>query len=111
MSWSTPVNFFVFRRIIASFVVYIAICAIATAQQHKVMAYGVTSGLPQNYVYALHQDASGYLWVGTGDGLARYDGNTFEVFTLSDSLCSNFISCWDGVYQIGGGRTGYRKHY
>ena len=82
MSWSTPVNFFVNRRIIASFVVYIAFCAMATAQQHKVVAFDVKSGLPQDYVYSLHQDDAGYLWIGTGDGLARYDGNTFEVFNI-----------------------------
>jgi len=113
MSWSTPVNSFVFRRIIASFVVYIVFCAMATAQQHKVIAYGVTSGLPQNYVYALHQDASGYLWIGTGDGLARYDGNTFKVFTLSDSLCSNFISCsyGSGLESWFGHNDGGITHY
>ena len=99
MSWSTPVNFFVFRRIIASFVVYIAFCAMAAAQQHKVVAFDVKSGLPQDYVYSLHQDAAGYLWIGTGDGLARYDGNTFEVFNISDSLCSNFISCSHSMDQ------------
>ena len=93
MSWSPPFNFFVFRRIIASFVAYIAFCAMATAQQHKVVAFDVESGLPQDYVYSLHQDDAGYLWIGTGDGLARYDGNTLEVFNISDSLCSNFISC------------------
>ena len=73
--------------------VFITLFACAAAQQNKVMEYGVIDGLPQDYVYSLHQDDAGYLWIGTGDGLARYDGNTFEVFNISDSLCSNFISC------------------
>jgi len=105
MSCSPPVNIIVFRRWIALLMIFITICTFVAAQQHKVMEYGVTNGLPQNYVYALHQEASGYLWVGTGDGLARYDGNTFEVLTLSDSLCSNFISC-----SYGSGRESWFGH-
>jgi len=62
------------------------------AQEFKVMKYGVNDGLPQDFVYTMHQDHSGYLWVGTGDGLARYDGKSFTVFTDADSLCDNFIT-------------------
>jgi len=38
-------------------------------------------GLPQSSVIAMAQTVDGYLWVGTRDGLARFDGNRFEVFT------------------------------
>ncbi len=41
---------------------------------------GVADGLPSEDVYALAQDAVGHVWVGTGDGLARFDGVSFEVF-------------------------------
>jgi ligand-binding sensor domain-containing protein/serine phosphatase RsbU (regulator of sigma subunit) len=64
----------------------------APGQIYRVKEYGVNSGLPQPYVYSMDQDRSGYLWIGTGAGLARYDGNTFQVFTDSDSLCDNFIT-------------------
>jgi len=37
----------------------------------------VDDGLPQMSVYALEKDATGYMWVGTGDGLSRYDGYHF----------------------------------
>lgn len=39
------------------------------------------AGLPQSSVIAMAQTCDGYLWVGTRDGLARFDGNQFEVFT------------------------------
>jgi diguanylate cyclase (GGDEF)-like protein/PAS domain S-box-containing protein len=42
--------------------------------------WGVDDGLPQGSVNALAQTPDGYLWVGTYDGLARFDGNRFEVF-------------------------------
>ena len=37
-------------------------------------------GLPQVSVNAIVQDHRGYLWVGTEDGLARFDGTGFVVF-------------------------------
>jgi ligand-binding sensor domain-containing protein/signal transduction histidine kinase len=45
-----------------------------------IQTWQVEDGLPQNSVTALAQTQSGYLWVGTQDGLARFDGMRFEVF-------------------------------
>jgi signal transduction histidine kinase/ligand-binding sensor domain-containing protein/ActR/RegA family two-component response regulator len=40
----------------------------------------VASGLPSSTVYKLAQDRDGFIWMGTLDGLARYDGVSFRVF-------------------------------
>lgn len=37
-------------------------------------------GLPDNKVQAILQTRDGYLWIGTGAGLARFDGTSFSVF-------------------------------
>ncbi len=37
-------------------------------------------GLSQNTVTAILQDRTGFLWIGTQDGLNRYDGYGFEVY-------------------------------
>jgi ligand-binding sensor domain-containing protein len=37
-------------------------------------------GLPQSSVIAMTQTRDGYLWLGTRDALARFDGNRFEDF-------------------------------
>ena len=37
-------------------------------------------GLPENSVACLTESRDGFLWVGTGDGLARFDGAEFFVF-------------------------------
>ena len=42
--------------------------------------FGPEHGLPSSTVYALAQDDKGYLWIGTADGLARYDGVGFKVY-------------------------------
>ncbi|MDC8011335.1 hybrid sensor histidine kinase/response regulator [Tahibacter soli] len=42
--------------------------------------YGAAQGLPSSTVYKLAQDRDGFVWVGTQDGLARYDGVAFRVW-------------------------------
>ena len=70
-------------------------------------AWVLENGLPQNTVQALAQSAQGFVWVGTEAGLARFDGNSFQVFDRSSapSLPSGDIRCLltthDGVLWIG----------
>ena len=45
-------------------------------------------GLPQNAVRALAQTRDGYLWVGSDEGVARFDGVRFVSFGLRDGLGS-----------------------
>ena len=37
-------------------------------------------GLPQDSIYAIAQTPDGYLWLGTDEGLVRFDGARFTVF-------------------------------
>ena len=41
-----------------------------------------SDGLPSNSVRCMFQDSKGFLWLGTLDGLTRYDGNTFLTYQL-----------------------------
>lgn len=41
------------------------------------------TGLNSNAVYSLHQDDKGFLWVGTANGLQRFDGVKFIQFKLT----------------------------
>ncbi len=53
-----------------------------------------TEGLPEATVQTLARTADGYLWLGTEDGLARFDGVRFTVMTHATEprLPDNFIS-------------------
>jgi|GEM_PF-588756 len=39
---------------------------------------GVNDGLASNSVYSILQDKKGFIWLGTSDGICRYDGNEFK---------------------------------
>lgn len=54
--------------------------------------FGAAEGLPQTFIYALHQDRAGYLWLGTAEGLVRYDGTAFVLFTTRQGLADNFVT-------------------
>ena len=44
----------------------------------------MADGLSQNSALALARDDDGYLWIGTEDGLNRFDGYEFRVYRPSD---------------------------
>src|SRR5687767_175944 len=70
-------------------------------------------GLPSTRVFSITQDAIGYLWLGTGAGLVRFDGVRFERWdrlgkpSLGD-LAVNVVyharngSLWIGFHGGGG---------
>ena len=43
-----------------------------------IRSWGTEAGLPQNSVNAVVQTLDGYLWLGTQDGLVRFDGERFK---------------------------------
>ncbi|WP_291857304.1 hybrid sensor histidine kinase/response regulator transcription factor [Marinilabilia sp.] len=57
----------------------------------------VSQGLSQSSVYCMLQDNKGFIWIGTKDGLNRYDGYEFLTFKYdqldSESLSNNEIIC------------------
>ena len=58
------------------------------------------NGLPSNTVFCAIQDFQGYIWIGTTNGLARYDGHDVKIFRSlpgdSTSIVDNRIY---GLYQ------------
>ncbi|MGO4913661.1 hybrid sensor histidine kinase/response regulator transcription factor [Leeuwenhoekiella sp. W20_SRS_FM14] len=46
-------------------------------------------GLSNNTVKSIVEDSLGFLWIGTSDGLNKYDGNEFKIFRKENSALSN----------------------
>lgn len=61
---------------------------------------GVENGLSNNVVNSLYLDNFGFMWMGTYDGLNRYDGYNFKVFrnnwNVDNSLINNHITVLSG---------------
>src|SRR5437879_4192566 len=53
--------------------------------QYGQAVWKIDNGLPQNSVNAIVQTRDGYLWVGTYEGLARFDGVKFTVINKRTS--------------------------
>jgi signal transduction histidine kinase/streptogramin lyase len=58
--------------------------------------FGAQQGLQNVVVNVLCQDRDGFLWVGTENGLYRYDGHRFLRFTTADGLPDKAIT---GLYE------------
>jgi diguanylate cyclase (GGDEF)-like protein len=61
--------------------------------QYVQTAWNSASGLPENSVHAIAQTSDGYLWLGTEEGLTRFDGVRFVTYTFHNSpgLASDYI--------------------
>ena len=57
--------------------------ALAPGRAYAVKVWETDDGLPQNSVISMVQTRDGYLWLGTLNGLARFDGLRFTVFDES----------------------------
>ena len=58
-------------------------CTVCAQPSWRIDKLGVSDGLSQGYVYVIHQDKKGFIWIGTHGGLNRYDGYSFRVFQYS----------------------------
>lgn len=63
------------------------------AQNFRINEYGIEDGFAQNFIYSMEQDAKGYLWIGSGEGLCRFDGQNFKTFTTKDGLVEDVVTC------------------
>lgn len=59
------------------------------AQTYPLKWYTSADGLSHTTIRSLIQDVDGYLWIGTHNGLSRFDGNEFRVFTSTQSGLAN----------------------
>jgi diguanylate cyclase (GGDEF)-like protein len=75
--------------------------------QARLSVWTSDSGLPQNTVETIVQTRDGYLWMGTEEGLVRFDGVRFVVSdrqnapALGSSFVSSLFESSDGTLWIG----------
>src|SRR5262245_34576495 len=62
------------------------------AQQLIFKNYSMQDGLVANSVRCIYQDAKGFIWIGTWQGLSKYDGNKFTNFSTANGLSFDFVN-------------------
>ena len=64
-----------------------------TDPTYLIDTWEIDDGLPENSATAMVQTPDGYLWIGTREGLARFDGVRFTVFDVrtTPELGHNFV--------------------
>jgi len=63
------------------------------AQNYFFDNYGIKQGLSEQKVYSLLQDSKDYIWLGTANGVSRFDGKKFENFTTRDNIAPGGVKC------------------
>lgn len=76
--------------------------------------YSIDQGVPSDYISKVVQGDDGFMWFGTNNGLVRYDGYEFSVYSHNpanaSSISGDYISAlaslnerllWVGLYEIG----------
>ncbi|HJZ95464.1 MAG TPA: two-component regulator propeller domain-containing protein, partial [Candidatus Solibacter sp.] len=100
------------RRILAVFVLLACHRSALALDPHKSLSqysravWTQERGLPQDTIRAITQTKDGFLWLGTDEGLARFDGYEFVVFnkakgSLPDNSITALAASADGALWIG----------
>ncbi len=91
-----------FRRKLTCLALLLAAAFSVGAQNPRIESFpitiGIADGLSQGMIYDILQDRDGFMWFATKDGLNRYDGYRFEVFTNDPfnpfSIADNDVLGW-----------------
>ena len=91
-----------------------ALSAVAQSNNYQFARYSAEKGLSHNQVSCFLKDRQGFVWVGTADGLNRFDGYSFKIFkhdpadstTLADHHINALFEDPDGYIWINT-REGY----
>src|ERR1700761_8876277 len=99
----------IFKYYILFAILFFAVNGFSQNQSLKFEHVGTAEGLSQINVACIMQDSRGFIWIGTRDGLNRYDGYKFTVYnhsfqdknTISNNQIADFVEDKEGNIWIG----------
>ena len=71
---------------------FLIISFYTTSQQLIFKTYTAEDGLVSNPVRRIYQDKKGFIWIGTWQGLSKYDGHKFTNYTTVNGLSDNMLN-------------------
>ncbi len=63
----------------------------AFAQSYQFQNFNELNGLPSTETYQAFQDSKGFIWIGTDNGVVRFDGGEMKLFSAMQGLTDNTV--------------------
>lgn len=76
------------------FAILIAIQSVGQSTQIEFDHYTTKDGLSNGYINCVLHDSEGFMWVGTSNGLNRFDGITFKTYYFNPKDTTTISSPW-----------------
>jgi ligand-binding sensor domain-containing protein/two-component sensor histidine kinase len=83
--------FRLYKPLQAIIIAFSALCVHAQTPTLKLNSYTINEGLSQNQVFSIIQDKQGFIWLGTDEGLNRFDGYEFKVYKHEENNANSVI--------------------
>ena len=93
-------NWLILLLVTALFTLPKKVCAIVPEPEYLT----VRNGLPQGFISSIVQDHQGFIWLATRDGLCRYDGIHFRIYTHIPQ--QTYSLSFGSIYEIKEDHTG-----
>ncbi len=83
------------KHLLFGFLFLINIVCFQAQGDYRFNNFTISNGLSQSFVTSIIQDENACLWIGTQDGLNRFDGKTFEIFNSDETpgIDNTYIKC------------------
>lgn len=72
-------------------------------RHYTVSGWAMEDGLPHNLVHAIAQDRDGFVWIGTWEGVVRFNGRGFTVFDRQNTPGAELSGVFSIVAEADGG--------
>jgi ligand-binding sensor domain-containing protein/signal transduction histidine kinase len=86
------------KKFIFIFIFSFIYITIGYPQPYVFTNYSINNGLSQSVVNCVFQDSRGYIWIGTQNGLNRFNGETFDIYSYNPADSGSISNNW--VYAI-----------
>jgi ligand-binding sensor domain-containing protein/serine phosphatase RsbU (regulator of sigma subunit) len=78
------------KTIISTIVCLFFYSVVLNGQTYSFKTYGAESSIPSGFVYTLNQSNDGFLWIGSANGISRFDGYNFYNVPYPDSTTNRY---------------------
>lgn len=116
------------NRIISTFLLFVSYSVLSQNPFYKFSKISTADGLSQSTVIAIDQDRLGQMWIGTRDGLNKFDGSKFSVYRTDEqdelSISNNdilsitedkdgliWVGTYDGLNKYNPETNTFKRYY